>query len=129
MPYLYCAAHGSEQEADLAARRDTYRRAGESVLVVAGTLTGGPFPCDRCHAGLGPGDAAWLVSAFPARLHDALRDYDFGYERQYFAMARTDAATVYGVAWPDDSIRNRRVPKHMPPGKKPLCALDLLPKG
>ena len=82
-----------------------------------------------CDAQLRKGDQAMLVSAFPGHCRDDLYDYDFGYERQYFAMNRSDKATAYGADWPDDSISNRRhVRRPARPYKKPLCALDLQPK-
>jgi hypothetical protein len=131
MPYLYCARHGSEREADIAARRTVYRQEGETVLVVAGTLTSGPWMCDRCGDELDKGDQAWLVSSFSRSMHERLCDYDFGYELEYFAMTKRDQATSYGAAWPDDSITHRRVAgRRKPrPREEPICALDLLPKG
>jgi hypothetical protein len=107
MPSLYCEQHGREQESRTIARQDDFRHADESVLIVSGTLTGGPWLCDRCNADLGKGDRAVLLSAFPSHCRDELFDYDFGYERQYFAMTGSDTAAAYGADWPDDSIRRR----------------------
>jgi hypothetical protein len=125
MPYLYCEKHGHEREAGIIERQEVYREADETVLVVSGTLISGPWLCDRCNAQLRKADTAYLVSAFPSHCRDDLHDYDFGYERQYFAMTADDRATAYGADWPDDSIRNRRkVNRPAPQPKKPLCALD-----
>ncbi len=55
------------------------------------------------------GQTASLFSAFPVWVAEGLIDYDFGYEREYFAMGRADTAAVYGADWPDDSIRRRRL--------------------
>jgi hypothetical protein len=122
MPYLYCEQHGREREATILGRQDVYRQADEAMLVASGMLTTGPWQCNRCAGLLRKGDQAILVSAFPSHFQDELHDYDFGYERQYFAM------TAYGAEWPDDSIRNRRkVSRQARPPQKPLRALDLLP--
>jgi hypothetical protein len=126
MPYLYCQKHGREREAGIIERQDDYREADETVLVASGTLVSGPWLCDRCNAQLRPGHTAVLVSAFPSLWRSDLYDYDFGYERQYFAMNESDTATAYGVEWPDDSIRKRRkVNRPAPPPRNPLCALDI----
>ena len=129
MPRLYCDTHGREREAEILANQDTYRQEGESVLVVKGRLIRGPFLCDRCNKKLAAGKPAWLISALPGWVADGLIDYDFGYEREYFAMAKTDTATVYGTDWPDDSIRHRR-PLRRSGGQTqspPLCALEIKP--
>jgi hypothetical protein len=107
MPRLYCDRDGRSEEARTIERQETYRDADECVLVVHGTLVSGPWLCDRCNAQLTEGDRAWLVSAFPSHCRDELHGYDFGYERQYFAMTADDRATDYGAAWPDDTIRVR----------------------
>jgi hypothetical protein len=128
MPYLYCEKRGREREAGIIERQADYRQADEIVLVVSGTLVSGPWLCDSCNVQLREGHRAWLVSAFPSHCRDELYEYDFGYERQYFAMKPTEAATAYGVPWPDDSIRSRRNarrPARAP--TKPILALDLLP--
>jgi hypothetical protein len=125
MPYLYCEKHGREHEAGIIEQQDVYRQADETVLVISGTLIYGAFHCDQCNATLLDDDTATLVAAFPSHCRDDLHDYDFGYERQYFAMKESDTATAYGAEWPDDSIRNRRKPSRPArQPKKPLCALD-----
>ena len=110
MPYLYCEKHGREREAGIIEQQDEYREAAENMLVAGGTLVSGPWLCDSCNAQLRKGDTAVLVSAFPSHCRDDLYGYDFGYERQYFAMKASDTATAYGAEWPDDSIRRRRIP-------------------
>ncbi len=129
MPYLYCEKHGREHEAGIIERQEEHRREDEIVLVASGTLTSGPWQCDRCGDELRKGDQAMLLSAFPGHCREDLYGYDFGYERQYFAMTKTDTATAYGAGWPDDSISNRRkLSRPARPPRKPLCALDLLPR-
>jgi hypothetical protein len=127
MPRLYCAEHGREREADVASHHAFYRQEKEFVLVANGTLTSGPWLCDRCSSQLVAGDPAWLISSFPSHFRDRLYDYDFGYERGYFAMNARDKAAFYGADWPDDSIRHRQGIDHTTPPqvKKPICALDL----
>jgi hypothetical protein len=126
MPHLYCETHGRDREAQIIRNQDKYRQEGESMLVVRGRLTCGPFLCDRCNRELAAGQTAWLISALPGWVAEGLTDYDFGYEREYFAMAKTDMATAYGAGWPDDSIRRRRPFRR--PGRQakspPPCALD-----
>lgn len=109
MPNLYCETHGREREAGIIERQEVYRQADEIVLVARGTLVSGPWRCDSCNARLRPGTTATLLSAFPSQCRDELYNYDFGYERQYFAMKGNDTAISYGAAWPDDSIRKRRI--------------------
>jgi hypothetical protein len=104
MPNLYCAVHGRGHENRVIAQQELYREAGESVLIVHGTLTGGPHRCDECNATLGRGDPAALLSAFPRHLTEGMDAYDFAYERRYFAMAKATAA-VYGTPWPDVTRR------------------------
>jgi len=126
MPRLLCETHGREEEADTICDQDKYRDAGECVLVVSGTLISGPWLCDRCNAEMAVGKTAYLFSAFPVWVAEGLVDYDFGYECAYFAMGKTDTATVYGADWPDDSIRRRRLGKRTAGTRQspPLCALD-----
>jgi hypothetical protein len=109
MPYLYCEKHGRERETGIIDRQDDYRLADENVLVTCGPLVSGPWLCDSCNTKLKPGVTAVLVSAFPSHFRDDLYNYDFGYERQYFAMQGSDTATAYGAEWPDGSIRKRRI--------------------
>lgn len=115
MPYLYCETHGREREAGIIERQEAYRQADENVLVVSGKLTTGPWQCDSCNGQLRKGSTAMLVSAFPSHFRDDLYNYDFGYERQYFAMNGSDTATAYGAEWPDDSITQRRVTERRQP--------------
>jgi hypothetical protein len=126
MPRLYCEQHGREREARIIEQQENYRQVDETVLVASGTLVSGPWLCDSCNADLSKGDIAVLVSAFPNHCRDELYNYDFGYERGYFAMGKSDTATVYGAEWPDDSIRHRRpIPRTARQAKSPpLCALD-----
>jgi hypothetical protein len=77
------------------------------VQVASGTLVSGPWHCDSRNAAQ-EGDPVTLVSAFPSHCRDDLYNYDFGYERQYFAMKGSDTATTYGAKWPDDSVGRRR---------------------
>jgi hypothetical protein len=107
LSYLYCEQHGREHEAGIAARKNDYLREDETMLVVRGTLISDPWHCDSCNVQLKKGMTAILVSAFPGHCSDQLHCYDFGYERQYFAMTSGDTATAYGAEWPDDSIRKR----------------------
>jgi hypothetical protein len=130
MPHLYCDRHGQERKAAIVMQQNEYQREGETVLVVHGRLISGPWLCDRCNDELRKGDPAYLISAFPAHCHEDLYEYDFGYERAYFAMKKSDQATAYGAPWPDDSLRNRRKAiKAEPRHAQPLCALDLFPGG
>lgn len=130
MPRLLCETHGREEEADRRRDQARYREAGECVLVVSGRLISGPWLCDRCNQALTAGKAAYLISALPGWVADGLIDYDFGYERAYFAMGKAETATAYGADWPDDSIRHRRPlrPSGRPDRSPPLCALDLKAK-
>ena len=45
--------------------QENYRRLGESVLIVKGTLTGGPWKCYTCNITLRRGKRACLMTAFP----------------------------------------------------------------
>jgi hypothetical protein len=130
MPYLYCEKHGQEHLARTVEHQDELRQEGESVLAVTGTLITGIWLCDRCNAELDKGDRAVWVYAFPSHCRPDLYDYDFGYELEYFAMTKSDTATVYGADWPDDSIRNRRITRRrqVRQPKTPVCALDLFGK-
>lgn len=109
MPRLYCKKHGQEHETQCIEHQEEYRQLDEIVLIAKGTLISGPWLCDHCNAKLNRGQVAALVSAFPSHCRDDLYEYDFGYERQYFAMEPGDTATAYGAEWPDDSIRRRRI--------------------
>lgn len=100
MPYLYCAAHGRGHENRSIAEQDAYRQAGESVLVVSGKLTSGPWRCDICNATLIKGDQATLLSTFAAQVTASIQHYEFTAERRYFAMCGEEAIAVYGAPWP-----------------------------
>jgi hypothetical protein len=130
MPYLYCEQHGQQHLERTDGHQDELRQEGESVLAVTGTLISGIWLCDRCNAELDKGQRATLVSAFPSHCRRDLYDYDFGYELEYFAMTKSDTATVYGADWPDDSVSNRPTPRRRQARqpKEPLCALDLFGK-
>ena len=82
------------------AEQEAYREAGESVLVISGTLTSGPKQCDKCNATLRKGDQATLLSAFPREVTESMHGYEFAAERRYFAMRGEEAVTVYGARWP-----------------------------
>jgi hypothetical protein len=102
MPYLYCAADGKGHENRVIAQQDYYRQAGESVLVVHGTLKSGPWKCDKCNARLKRGDAATLLSAIPRSIAEGMDSYVFAYERRYFDMKRA-GVKVYGAKCPGAS--------------------------
>jgi hypothetical protein len=129
MPYLYCERHGQEHEADIVGRQDELRQEGEIVLVVSGRLNRGTWECDRCSAPLRPGDRSTLITAFSSHCLGELYDYNFAYEREYFAMSQSDRAAVYGADWPDDSIKTRRdvSRREAGPRRRPPCALDFPP--
>ena len=129
MPRLYCEEHGREQEARTIAAPGRIPAGDESVLVASGTLISGPWLCDRCNANARVWRYRLSGFAFPSHCRDDLYDYDFGYERQYFAMTGSDKATAYGADWPRsvnqqtaDTGRSEARPR-----KEPLCALDLRP--
>ena len=100
MPNLYCETHGREHEALHREEEHRYRDAGETVLIVSGRLTSGPYHCDRCNALLNRGDAATLLTAFPRWIAESMHDYDFGYERRYFVMRGEERVAAYGAASP-----------------------------
>jgi hypothetical protein len=99
MPYLLCEQHGHSREAMFAREQDDYRQAGESVLVVKGTLISGPWQCDRCNVKLTRGHKACMATAFARHYTGGTQDYDFAPEKRYFDMTRAQVA-VYGVQWP-----------------------------
>lgn len=99
MPYLLCPTHGEEQEAECRKKQEAYRREGETVLVARGRLISGPWNCDRCNAELEKGDPAMLMTAFPSHLAEALADYDYEYEGEYFAVEKM-AVDAYGARPP-----------------------------
>jgi hypothetical protein len=44
---------------------------------------------------------AYLLTVFPRHMTAGFDEYDFRYERQYFALKGEDRLAVYGKAWPD----------------------------
>jgi hypothetical protein len=104
MPHLYCVTHGKEHQDRVIGQWSIYRDEGESVLIVAGRLTSGPWACDRCNATLRPGRTAYLLTAFPRCITEGMISYDFAYERLYFAMEGEERLAVYGAAWPCGDI-------------------------
>ena len=68
MPYLYCDKHGHEREADIIKGQGKYRQADEIVLVVSGTLIGGPWQCDSCNASTQEGQPCHAGFCFPQPL-------------------------------------------------------------
>src|SRR5947209_4133545 len=98
MPYLYCAVDGKDHENLAIAQQDYYRQAGESVLIVHGTLKSGPWKCDKCNTRLKRGDAATLMTAIPRHIAEGMDSYDFAYEQRYFDMKRAEVK-VYGAKW------------------------------
>ncbi len=105
MPYLYCEKHGEEYEAAARAKQDTYRQLGDIVLVVKGRLLSGPcYLCAHCYTELGKGQRACLIREFSHMVNrEALEQYDFTYERYYFAAPHAEAAS-YGARWPGGDV-------------------------
>lgn len=99
MPYLFCKTHGRQHDASCRQEQENYRQLGETVLVVSGKLTSGPWQCDRCDAGLEEGTTAYLMTAFPSHFAAELAGYDYGNERRYFRMEEA-AVKVYGAMPP-----------------------------
>jgi hypothetical protein len=124
MPYLFCAEHGEEYQARVSEKQELYRQEGETILVVSGRLRSGPWLCDKCNALLGKGVRATLAVVYPRYITETIHEYDFAYERRYFAVENAEVA-VYGAEWPvvmrpGSEHRARRTPR-----QRPLCALDL----
>jgi hypothetical protein len=82
-------------KSDCRETEEEYRRLGETIVTVSGTLISGPWHCDRCNARLKKGAAATLMTAFPRNCAAELADYDYGNERQYFRVEQA-AVTAYG---------------------------------
>jgi hypothetical protein len=99
MAWLYCTVHGRGHENRVIAQQEEYRREGESVLFVHGTLKAGPHRCDKCNAPLKRGDAAMLMAAFPRFMTEAMDAYDFASERRYFDLGSANIR-LYGASWP-----------------------------
>lgn len=104
MPRLYCEKHGKERERDVIAKWKLYRDEGESVLVVGGKLISGPWLCDRCNAPLPRRRKAILMASFTRYITESIYDYDFAYERRYFAMTGQESMAVYGAPWPGGDV-------------------------
>ena len=96
MPYLFCAEHGREEEAECEAEQENYLLLGEAVLVVTGSLISGPWRCDRCDGPLKKGEPAFVVTGFSHHFASDLAGYDYSYERRYFSMREVRAA-AYGA--------------------------------
>jgi hypothetical protein len=99
MPHLFCTTHGEKHGASCREDQEEYRRLGETVVIVRGTLISGPWHCDRCNARLKKGDTAWLMTAFPSYYAEQLTGYDYRHERQYFRVERA-IVKVYGAISP-----------------------------
>ena len=99
MPYLFCKEHGQEHESRCQEEQENYRWLGETVLIVKGTLKGGPWQCTCCSAPLKRSQKAWLMTAFPRSMDAGMGDYDFACEGQYFNMKRAEVK-VYGAESP-----------------------------
>lgn len=104
MPWLLCAEHGRECESGVQSRQDKIRREGESVLIVKGRLISGPWRCDDCNAELKKGATAWLYVPYPRGITERMDDYDFGMERDYFALTGKDRVALYGAPWPGGTV-------------------------
>ncbi len=100
MAWLFCAEHGRENEERVIRRQEEIRQDGESVLIVKGTLIRGTWRCDSCNALLDEGDRASLYAPYPRSITENIYEYDFSYERDYFALEGEDEITFYGAAWP-----------------------------
>jgi hypothetical protein len=107
MASLYCERDGKEYEAWTKTEDETMRQAGESELIVLGTLTSGPWRCDKCNAKLNRGDKALFSAIFPKEVTERLVRYDFSYEKEYFALDGSDKLTLYGARWPGGSLEVR----------------------
>ena len=130
MTWLYCAAHGRECERAVKRRQADIRREGESVLIVRGKLISGPWRCDHCNAELKDGATAYLHAAYPRHLTEAMDEYGFEMEREYFALAGEDRMALYGAPWPGGPIAQMlgrsRVTVGLPPRRRALSATELL---
>ena len=110
MPYLFCQEHGQGHAARAAEQRENYRLLGESVLIASGTLITGPWACDSCNATLRRGKRAYLMTAFPRHVAEALAEYDFTLEKQYFDMKRAEVV-LYGAEWPGGGVAAHAEPR------------------
>jgi hypothetical protein len=130
LTWLYCAAHGREREGAVKRRQADIRRDGESVLIVKGKLISGPWRCDSCNAELNEGATAYLHAAYPRPITEAMDEYGFEMERDYFALAGEDKMALYGSPWPGGPLAQMlgrsRVTAGLPPRRRPLSATELL---
>lgn len=124
MPYLFCAEHGAEYQARVSETQELYRQEGETILVVRGRLRSGPWLCDKCNAQLSRSVRATLAIVYPRYITASIHEYDFAYERRYFAIEKAEVA-VYGAAWPVVMLPDSGRPARR---QRPLCALDLKPR-
>jgi len=69
MPYLYCATHGPAHVNRIIAEQDAYHEAGESVLVVSGTLRQRPVAVRQMQRRPPQGDPATLPLHLPPAGH------------------------------------------------------------
>ena len=119
MAWLYCAAHGRECESAVKRRQADIRRDGESVLIVKGKLISGPWRCDSCNAELHKGCTAYLYAAYPRHITEAMDEYGFEMERDYFTLTGEDRIALYGTAWPGGTLAQMlgrsRVTAGLPP--------------
>ena len=119
MARLYCTTHGRECESAVKRRQADIRREGESVLIVKGKLISGPWRCDSCNAELNEGATAYLYAAYPRDITEAMDEYGFEMERDYFKLTGEDRMALYGAAWPGGPIAHMlgrsRVTAGLPP--------------
>ena len=99
MVWVYCSVHGRGHENRIIEQQDSYREAGDSILIVHGPLKSGTHRCDKCKTLLKKGDAAVLMTAFPRFATESMNTYDFGNERRYCDLARASMKS-YGAGWP-----------------------------
>ena len=100
-------------------RQADIRRDGESVLIVKGKLISGPWRCDSCNAELHKGCTAYLYAAYPRHITEAMDEYGFEMERDYFTLTGEDRIALYGTAWPGGTLAQMlgrsRVTAGLPP--------------
>jgi hypothetical protein len=130
MAWLYCAAHGREHESAVKRRQADIRREGESVLIVKGKLISGPWRCDSCNAELNEGAPPYLYAAYPRDITEAMDEYGFEMERDYFKLSGEDRMALYGAAWPGGPVAHMlgrsRVTAGLPPRRRAISATELL---
>jgi hypothetical protein len=64
--------HGQEHEAHAIEQGSSYRDEGESLLIVRGKLSTGPWLCDRCNATLTRGMIAYLFLPFTRHMTESM---------------------------------------------------------